>query len=31
MRRGFKTVLKDIVGRGLTDAELTGRTASEAF
>lgn len=27
----FKAVLKDIVGRRLTYAELTGRTASEAF
>jgi transposase-like protein len=27
----FKAVLKDIVGRQLTYAELTGRTASEAF
>ena len=27
----FKAVLKDIVGRRLTYAELTGRTASAAF
>jgi len=27
----FKSVLKDIVGRRLTYAELTGRTASAAF